>query len=62
MIFSWALVEVPRYLFYIAVIVTGDATGENSMLGGLTRVLRGLTLRERLWSVGKSSVKLVVSV
>ncbi|WP_204269040.1 protein tyrosine phosphatase-like domain-containing protein, partial [Klebsiella aerogenes] len=26
MIFSWALVEVPRYLFYVAAIVTGDAT------------------------------------
>ena len=26
MIFSWALVEVPRYLFYLTAIVTGDAT------------------------------------
>ncbi len=26
MIFSWALVEVPRYLFYVTAIVTGDAT------------------------------------
>eukprot|EP00584_Thalassiosira_punctigera_P004777 CAMPEP_0172527112 /NCGR_PEP_ID=MMETSP1067-20121228/1866_1 /TAXON_ID=265564 ORGANISM="Thalassiosira punctigera, Strain Tpunct2005C2" /NCGR_SAMPLE_ID=MMETSP1067 /ASSEMBLY_ACC=CAM_ASM_000444 /LENGTH=786 /DNA_ID=CAMNT_0013310779 /DNA_START=31 /DNA_END=2391 /DNA_ORIENTATION=+ len=26
MIISWALVEVPRYLFYVAAIVTGDAT------------------------------------
>jgi hypothetical protein len=26
MILSWALVEVPRYLFYIAAIATGDAT------------------------------------
>ena len=26
MILSWALVEVPRYLFYVTAIVTGDAT------------------------------------
>jgi len=26
MIISWALVEVPRYLFYVTAIVTGDAT------------------------------------
>mmetsp|Transcript_5716 Transcript_5716/g.11160 ORF Transcript_5716/g.11160 Transcript_5716/m.11160 type:complete len:786 (-) Transcript_5716:180-2537(-) len=26
MIFSWALVEVPRYLFYVTAIITGDAT------------------------------------
>ena len=26
MILSWALVEVPRYLFYVAALVTGDAT------------------------------------
>ena len=26
MILSWALVEVPRYLFYVAAIATGDAT------------------------------------
>lgn len=26
MILSWALVEVPRYAFYVAAIITGDAT------------------------------------
>ncbi|KAL7504946.1 hypothetical protein ACHAXN_002466 [Cyclotella atomus] len=26
MIFSWSLVEVPRYLFYLTAIITGDAT------------------------------------
>lgn len=26
MIFSWALVEVPRYAFYMAALITGDAT------------------------------------
>ena len=26
MIFSWSLVEVPRYLFYLTAILTGDAT------------------------------------
>lgn len=26
MIISWALVEVPRYLFYVTAIITGDAT------------------------------------
>ena len=26
MIFGWSLVEVPRYLFYLAALITGDAT------------------------------------
>ena len=26
MVLSWALVEVPRYAFYMAAIITGDAT------------------------------------
>lgn len=26
MIFGWSLVEVPRYAFYLAALITGDAT------------------------------------